>query len=79
MLAQIGLSFLVLLLCAGAVAALALVLTWQERAPTPDVRRRLLLGLVLPVTGLVGGVVLGSFTLLLLLWSPGGAEVLAAL
>lgn len=79
MLLQLGLSVLALLLCAGGVGALALVLTWRERAASPDVRRARLLLLVLPVGAVVLGVVLGALTLLLLLWAPGGAEVLAAL
>jgi len=75
---QVALSFVALLLCIGGVALLALLLTWQERAATPDVRRRLLL-LVLPVGSVIFCLVLGALTLLLLLWAPGGTEVLAAL
>lgn len=76
---QVALSFVALLLCIGGVALLALLLTWQERAATPDVRRRRLLLLVLPVGSVIFCLVLGALTLLLLLWAPGGTEVLAAL
>ncbi|WP_157781021.1 hypothetical protein [Hymenobacter sedentarius] len=37
---QIALTLLGLLFCVGDVAALGLVLTWQERAPTPAARRQ---------------------------------------
>lgn len=50
---QFALPFLGLLFCVGDVAALALLLTWQERAPSPAVRRLRLLRGVLPGTALL--------------------------
>ncbi|MBC8083823.1 MAG: hypothetical protein H7Z21_11480 [Hymenobacter sp.] len=76
MLLQSSLTVLALLICAGDVAALALMLTWQERAADPDSRRRRLLTGVLPVGSLLLLVLLGVVFSLLVLWSPQGAEVL---
>ncbi|WP_375418747.1 hypothetical protein [uncultured Hymenobacter sp.] len=50
---QFALTVLGLLFCAGDVAALALLLTWQERAPSPDARRLRLLRGVLPASALL--------------------------
>ena len=47
---QFALTFLGILFCIGDVAALGLLLTWQERAPSPDVRWRRLIRGVLPAT-----------------------------
>ena len=57
------------LFCAGDVAVLGLLLTWQERAPSPDLRRQRLLRGVLPATVVLLGLLLLAFTQLMLLWS----------
>ncbi|RYU79728.1 hypothetical protein [Hymenobacter persicinus] len=75
---QFGISLLMVLVCAGGVAVLALVLAWQERAAAPDVRRQRLVVLVLPVASAVLALLLGAVFLLLLIWSPQGAELLAS-
>ncbi|MCC3152870.1 hypothetical protein Q3A66_07675 [Hymenobacter sp. BT770] len=66
---QIALTLLGLLFCVGDVAALGLVLTWQERAPTPAARRQRLVRGVLPATVVLLGLLLLAFTQLMLLWS----------
>lgn len=73
MLLNLALSLLALLSCGGGVVALAVVLTWQEHAATPDVRWRRLVYLVLPVTVLVAGLMLGSLTLVFRYWTPAAA------
>jgi hypothetical protein len=75
---QLLISLGVVLLCAGGVAVLALVLAWQERAAAPDVRRLRFLRLVLPVASAVLALMLGAVFLLLMVWSPQGAEMLAS-
>jgi hypothetical protein len=57
------------LFCASDVAVLGLLLTWQERAPSPDLRRQRLLRGVLPATVVLLGLLLLAFTQLMLLWS----------
>ncbi len=54
---------------ASDVAVLGLLLTWQERAPSPDLRRQRLLRGVLPATVVLLGLLLLAFTQLMLLWS----------
>ncbi|UOQ72183.1 hypothetical protein [Hymenobacter cellulosilyticus] len=76
---QFALSLLMVLLCAGGVLLLALVLAWQERAASPDVRRQRLLYLVLPVASAVLALLLGAVFLLMTIWSPQGADILASL
>ncbi|UOR05609.1 hypothetical protein MUN82_00570 [Hymenobacter aerilatus] len=73
MLLNLVLSLLALLSCGGGVVVLAMVLTWQEHAATPDVRWRRLVYLVLPVTVLVAGLMLGSLTLVFRYWTPAAA------
>ena len=51
------------------MAALGLLLTWQERAPSPDLRWRRLVRGVLPATAVLLGLLLLAFTQLMLLWS----------
>jgi hypothetical protein len=77
MLLQFSLTVLGLLICVGDVATLALVLTWQERAADPNLRRQRLLTGVLPVGSLLLLLLLGVVFFLLMLWSPQGAELLA--
>ncbi|SHK57730.1 hypothetical protein [Hymenobacter psychrotolerans] len=79
MLLQLSLTLLGLLICAGDVAALAGLLTWQERAADPDSRRQRLLRAVLPATSVLLLVLLGIVFSLMMLWSPQGAEALASL
>ena len=79
MLLQLSLTLVALLICAGAVAALAVLLTWQERAADPDSRRQRLLRAVLPATSVLLLVLLGVVFSLMMLWSPQGAEALAGL
>jgi NADH:ubiquinone oxidoreductase subunit 6 (subunit J) len=75
---QLFVSLTMVLLCAGGVAVLALVLAWQERAASPDVRRQRLLRLVLPVASAVLALMLGAVFLVMMVWSPQGAEMLAS-
>jgi|GEM_PF-2004733 len=77
MLVQLPLTLVALLICAGDVAALATLLTWQERAADPDSRRLRLLRGVLPGTSVLLLVLLGMVFSLMMLWSPQGAELLA--
>ncbi|MBD2714686.1 hypothetical protein KBK19_06545 [Microvirga sp. STR05] len=79
MLLQLSLTLVALLICAGDVAALAVLLTWQERAADPDSRRQRLLRAVLPATSVLLLVLLGTIFSLMMLWSPQGAEALASL
>jgi uncharacterized membrane protein YidH (DUF202 family) len=79
MLIQLSLTFVALLICAGDVAALATLLTWQERAADLDSRRQRLLCGVLPATSVLLLVLLGIVFSLMMLWSPQGAELLADL
>jgi hypothetical protein len=66
---QLLLTFLGLLFCAGDVAALAVLLTWQERAATPAARRQRLLRGVLPGAVVLVALLLLAFVQTLLLWS----------
>ena len=66
---QFALTFLGVLFCIGDVAALGLLLTWKERAPSPDLRWRRLIRGVLPATVVLLGLLLLAFTQLMLLWS----------
>lgn len=70
MLLNLALSLLTLVCCVGGVILLAGVLTWQERAPTPTLRQRLLLYLVLPATVGVVATILGALALLFYYWTP---------
>jgi hypothetical protein len=65
---QIVLTLLGILFCAGDLAALGFVLTWQERAPSPATRRQRLLRGVLPAAVVLLGLLLLVFTQLMLLW-----------
>ncbi|GAA3982634.1 hypothetical protein [Hymenobacter antarcticus] len=67
---QFALTFLGLLFCIGDVAVLGFLLTWQERAASPGLRRQRLLRGVLPATALLLGLLLLAFTQIMLLWSP---------
>ncbi|WBO83235.1 hypothetical protein [Hymenobacter yonginensis] len=79
MLLQFSLTIVALLICAGAVAALAGLLAWQERAADPDSRRLRLVRAVLPVTSVLLLLLLGAVFSLMMLWSPQGAAALASL
>lgn len=68
-LSQFGFTFLGILFCAGDVAALGFLLTWQERAPSPSVRRMRLLRGVLPGALVLGALLLLAFVQTMLLWS----------
>ncbi|HEX8656952.1 MAG TPA: hypothetical protein VF690_05435 [Hymenobacter sp.] len=65
---QIALTLLGILFCAGDLAALGFILTWQERAPSPATRRQRLLRGVLPAAVVLLGLLLLVFTQLMLLW-----------
>ncbi|MBD2714690.1 hypothetical protein KBK19_06565 [Microvirga sp. STR05] len=78
MLLQCFLTFVVFLICGGAVAALATVLTWQERAPSAAIRRQRLVGVV-PLTSFLLLVMLGAIFSVMMLWSGQGADLLATL
>ncbi|WBA40314.1 hypothetical protein [Hymenobacter canadensis] len=79
MLLQFSLTVVALLICVGAVAALAGLLAWQERAADPDSRRLRLVRAVLPATSVLLLLLLGAVFSLMMLWSPQGAAALAAL
>lgn len=66
---QLALTLLGVLFCIGDVAALGLLLTWQERASSPDLRWRRLVRGVLPATAVLLALLLLAFTQLMLLWS----------
>ncbi len=68
-LSQLLLTFLGLLFCAGDVAILGVLLTWQERAPSPDARRHRLVRTVLPVAVVLVALLLLAFVQIMLLWS----------
>ncbi|SHK57847.1 hypothetical protein [Hymenobacter psychrotolerans] len=78
MLLQCFLTFVVLLICGGAVAALATVITWQEQAPSAAIRRQRLLGVV-PISSFLLLILLGAIFSVMLLWSGRGADLLATL
>lgn len=67
---QLALTLLGSLFCAGDVAVLAWLLTWQERAPSPDLRRLRLLRGVLPGTVVLLALLLLALVQLMLLWRP---------
>jgi hypothetical protein len=69
MLPQFAFTFLGLLFCAGDVAALGFLLTWQERAPSPALRRLRLLRGVLPGAAVLVALLLLAFVQMMLLWS----------
>ncbi|MBF9238333.1 hypothetical protein I2I05_13085 [Hymenobacter sp. BT683] len=66
---QLFLTFLGLLFCAGDVAILGVLLTWQERAPTPSSRRHRFLRFVLPAAVVLVALLLLAFVQIMLLWS----------
>ena len=53
----------------GDLAALGFLITWQERAPTPTLRRLRLLRGVLPGALVLGALLLLVVVRLMLLWS----------
>ena len=69
MLPQFALTLLGLLFCAGDLTVLALLLTWQERAPSPAARRGRLLRGVLPGTAVLLALLLLVVVQLALLWA----------
>ncbi|MCR5888846.1 hypothetical protein LRS06_13945 [Hymenobacter sp. J193] len=73
MLLQLFLSLLALLVAIGDIAALAMLLSWQEStAAQPDHRYRLLTTVV-PGVGALLLLLLGLLFGLFILWSPAGA------
>ena len=66
---QLALTILGLLFCAGDIAALGFLLTWQERAATSALRRRRWVRGVLPATAVLLSLLLLALTQLMLLWS----------
>lgn len=66
---QFALTLLGLLFCVGDVTMLGFLLSWQDRAATPDARFRRLLHTVLPATVVLLALLLLAFTQLMLLWS----------
>lgn len=78
MLLQCLLTLLVVLICGAALAALAVIISWQESAPSAAVRRQRLMGVV-PATGLLLLVLLAGVFSVMMLWSAQGADLLAAL
>lgn len=66
---QLPLTILGALFCIGDVALLGVLLTWQERAASPEARWRRFVRGVLPATSVLLGLLLLAFTQLMLLWS----------
>ena len=66
---QFALTLFGLLFCLGDLAALGFLITWQERAPTPSLRRLRLLRGVLPGALVLVGLLLLAVVQLMLLWS----------
>ena len=66
---QFALTFLGLIFCAGDVAALGYLLTWQQRAPSPAQRRHRLLKGVLPGAAVLIALLLLALVQTMLLWS----------
>ena len=66
---QFFLTFLGLLFCVSDVVALSFLLTWQERAASPDARHKRWLHRVLPATAVLLGLLLLALTQMMLLWS----------
>lgn len=66
---QFVLTLLGVLFCAGDVAVLGFLLTWQERAASPEARFQRWLRTVLPATAVLLGLLLLALTQLMLLWS----------
>ena len=69
LLPEFFLTFLGLIFCAGDVTALAILLNWQEMAPSPDERRHRLLRGVVPGTLLLLSLLLLTIVQLTLMWS----------
>lgn len=74
-LAQLSLTLAGMLVCALCVGALAVLLTWRERAASGPERTRRLVVVVLPVAGLLLGLVLWTLLHVMLLWAPGSPAV----
>ena len=66
---QLALTLLGLLFCAGDIAALGFLLTWQERAATLALRRRRWVRGVMPATVVLLSLLLLALTQLMFLWS----------
>lgn len=66
---QFALTLLGLLFCAGDVAVLGFLLSWQERAASPAARYQRFVRRVLPAAVALLALLLLAFTQLMLLWS----------
>ena len=66
---QFALTLLGLLFCAGDVAVLGFLLSWQDRAASPGARYQRMVRTVLPATVVLLALLLLAFTQLMLLWS----------
>ena len=66
---QFAFTLLGLLFCAGDIAALGFLLTWQERAATLALRRRRWVRGVMPATVVLLSLLLLALTQLMFLWS----------
>ncbi|GAB3306071.1 hypothetical protein [Hymenobacter tenuis] len=76
-LSQLGLTLGGLLLCALCLAALAVLLTWRERAPSTTERWRRLIAVVLPGSAVLLGLLLWTLLHVMLLWAPTTATPIA--
>ncbi|UOQ78233.1 hypothetical protein MUN84_06505 [Hymenobacter sp. 5516J-16] len=77
-LAQVSLTLAGVLLCAACIGALALLLTWRERAATAPARWQRFVTVVLPGSALLLGLMLWTLLHVMLLWAPGTTGVVAA-
>ncbi|GAB2769127.1 hypothetical protein HNQ93_000273 [Hymenobacter luteus] len=77
-LAQLGLTLAGSLLCAGCIGALAVLLTWRERAASAPERWQRLVTVVLPGSVVLLGLMLWTLLHVMLLWAPGAGGSVAA-
>lgn len=76
-LAQVGLTLGGILLCAACIGALAVLLTWRERAASAPERWRRLILVVLPASGALLGLLLWTLLHVMLLWGQHAPAVAA--
>lgn len=77
-LAQLGLTLAGVLVCAACIGALAVLLTWRERAASAPERWQRLILVVLPGATVLLGVLLWTLLHVMLLWAPGATTAVAA-
>ncbi|MBX0290885.1 hypothetical protein K3G63_10570 [Hymenobacter sp. HSC-4F20] len=77
-LAQLGLTLAGIVVCATCIGALAVLLTWRERAASSPERWQRLIVVVVPGAAVLLGVLLWTLLHVMLLWAPGAATAVAA-